>query len=116
LADLLRRVAGARAGVAGASEVEIAALEELVDVRGRVVQEDEPGLNRRVRDRGADIPNLADTLQVSASEYGEVYLLNPSVTTKSGEWEAWHFANFNPGEQRYQCLADLLEDLADRDR
>jgi hypothetical protein len=61
--------------------------------------------------QGATIPYLADTLRIAAPEDGEVYLLNPKVKTKAGEWEAWHFADSMPGETRYGSFHELVENL-----
>ncbi len=140
--ELLRRVAGTHGTKPGASQPELAKLEQRLGKKlpagYRALLEASNGTRRSKKaiglssasevdwfqttnpdwidaylKEGADIPGLAGTLQISAAVDGEVYLLNPTLETQSGEWEAWHFANFNPGEQRYQSLADLLEDLAE---
>jgi hypothetical protein len=35
--------------------------------------------------------------------------LNPAQQHE-GEWEAWHFANWMPGAQRYRSFAELMQD------
>ena len=67
------------------------------------------------RDEGADVPHLEDALRIAGPHDGEIYLLNPRVKMKSGEWEAWRFSNHLPGETRYASLRALLESLADGD-
>lgn len=59
----------------------------------------------------AAISNLEDTLCIATADDGEVYLLNPKVQTKSGEWEAWTFDNWTPGETRYPTFLALIENL-----
>ncbi len=52
---------------------------------------------------------LSTALQVS--EVGNdngVYLLNPEVVTPDGEWEAWFFAPWLPGADRYRSFWDLM--------
>ena len=34
--------------------------------------------------------------------------LNPAIQHE-GEWEAWHFANWNPGTVRYRSFAELMQ-------
>jgi hypothetical protein len=46
-------------------------------------------------------------LQISEVEDG-VYLLNPEAVTPDGEWEAWFFANWNPGAVRHPSFAHLM--------
>ncbi|HEV3444278.1 MAG TPA: HEAT repeat domain-containing protein [Gemmataceae bacterium] len=46
---------------------------------------------------------------VQISDVGDgVYLLNPQAVTPDGEWEAWFFANWVPGAERYPSFAHLL--------
>lgn len=40
---------------------------------------------------------------------GQVWLLNPHVVGPDGEWEAWDFASWHPGEVRYRSFWDLME-------
>jgi hypothetical protein len=45
------------------------------------------------------------------SDWGDAgfLALNPAVQHE-GEWEAWHFANWFPGAQRYRSFAELMRD------
>ena len=38
-----------------------------------------------------------------------VYLLNPRVVDPSGEWEAWFFAPWLPGAERYRSFSELMQ-------
>ncbi|HYC31872.1 MAG TPA: SMI1/KNR4 family protein [Gemmatimonadales bacterium] len=54
---------------------------------------------------------LPTALQVSAIEHAgsAVYLLNPKVVSAEGEWEAFYFAHWIPGVNRYPSFSALLE-------
>ena len=54
---------------------------------------------------------LPATLQVSAEERvgSAVYLLNPKVVDAAGEWEAFYFADWVPGADRYPSFRALME-------
>jgi hypothetical protein len=52
---------------------------------------------------------LKTALQVSDTEDGDVYLLNPKVRF-GDEWEAWFFGNKNPGAFRYRSFTDLMRE------
>lgn len=52
---------------------------------------------------------LEHCLKISESSEGGVYLLNPKVATKTGEWEAWHFSNELPGATRCRNFEDLIK-------
>ncbi len=52
-------------------------------------------------------PHLFAMLQVSDADDG-VMLLNPLVVTPDGEWEAWFFANWIPGTNRYVSFAHMM--------
>lgn len=39
--------------------------------------------------------------------------LNPAIQHE-GEWEAWHFANWNPGAVRYRSFAELMQNSLKR--
>jgi hypothetical protein len=60
-------------------------------------------------------PDLPFTLQVSAEEQAgtAVYLLNPQKVSEDGEWEAWFFAHWVPGVNRYASFWELMK--AERD-
>lgn len=55
--------------------------------------------------------HLKSVLVISATETAgtAVYLLNPKVVTKEGEWEAWMFAHWIPGANRYRSFRDLMQ-------
>ena len=52
---------------------------------------------------------LQTALQISDVGDSAVYLLNPKVVTNEGEWEAWFFANWLPGADRYRSFQELME-------
>jgi HEAT repeat protein len=61
-----------------------------------------------------DVQHLRQALCIS--EFGDeaVLLLNPMVVWPDGEWEAWFFANWNPGAIRYRSFADwILHELSE---
>lgn len=45
------------------------------------------------------------------SDYGDsaFYLLNPQVVSPDGEWEAWFFASWLPGANRYRSFWELMQ-------
>ena len=51
--------------------------------------------------------HMKHLVQVSDDEDG-VLLLNPRAVTPDGEWEAWFFASWVPGAQRYPSFAHLM--------
>ena len=51
---------------------------------------------------------LRDCLEISHDGDSAVYLLNPRIVSTEGEWEAWFFANWNPGADRYRSFAELM--------
>lgn len=57
----------------------------------------------------ADYRHLAGTLAVSEAGDGAIFLLNPHVTTPDGEWEAWFFADWNPGATLYESFWEMLQ-------
>jgi hypothetical protein len=60
-----------------------------------------------------DPDELATAVEIS--DYGDgVLLLNPRVVTREGEWEAWFFAPWIPGANRYRTFWDLM--LGERTR
>jgi SMI1/KNR4 family protein SUKH-1 len=52
---------------------------------------------------------LQTALEISDIGDAGIYLLNPKVLTKEGEWEAWFFANWLPGAARYRSFQELME-------
>lgn len=53
--------------------------------------------------------HLQHTLCVSDIGDDAVLLLNPMVIWPDGEWEAWFFANWLPGAQRFRSFADWFK-------
>jgi HEAT repeat protein len=53
--------------------------------------------------------HLKETLQVSDIGDSAVYLLNPQVIAKDGEWEAWFLANWLPGVHRYRSFLEMMQ-------
>ncbi|HEX6616278.1 MAG TPA: SMI1/KNR4 family protein [Gemmatimonadales bacterium] len=56
--------------------------------------------------------HLSSCLQVSEVERigSAVYLLNPEVVDAAGEWEAFYFAHWVPGANRYPSFRALMEE------
>lgn len=52
---------------------------------------------------------LQTALEISDVGDSAIYLLNPKVVTPDGEWEAWFFANWLPGAQRYRSFWDMMQ-------
>jgi len=53
---------------------------------------------------------LETALEISDIGDDAIYLLNPEIKNDEGEWEAWFFANWNPGAVRYPSFQILMED------
>ena len=53
--------------------------------------------------------HLKETLQISQVGDAAVYLLNPQVISKDGEWEAWFLANWLPGVRRYRSFVEMMQ-------
>jgi hypothetical protein len=53
---------------------------------------------------------LQSALQISEHGDSAVYLLSPEVRTRSGEWEAWFFANWCPGARRYRSFWEMMHE------
>ena len=51
---------------------------------------------------------LEHTLEISTHGDSSVYLLNPKVVGTDSEWEAWFFANWSPGADRYRSFAEMM--------
>jgi hypothetical protein len=49
------------------------------------------------------------SLEISDVGEGSVYLLNPEVVNADGEWEAWFFADWIPGAERYRSFWKLMQ-------
>lgn len=52
---------------------------------------------------------LKTALEISDVGDAAILLLNPKIVTASGEWEAWFFANWNPGAHRYRSFVELMQ-------
>lgn len=51
---------------------------------------------------------LHTALEISDVGDSALYLLNPQVITAKGEWEAWFFANWLPGAERYRTFEEMM--------
>jgi HEAT repeat protein len=51
---------------------------------------------------------LTTALAISNDRDG-IYLLNPQTVTADGEWEAWFFAHWVPGADRYRSFWDMMQ-------
>ena len=56
------------------------------------------------------VRHLQTALLISGVGDSAVYLLNPKIKTKDGEWEAWLFANWKPGASRYPSFWEMMQD------
>lgn len=56
------------------------------------------------------IDHIDRTLELTHDGDSAVYLLNPMVVGDDGEWEAWEFANWIPGERRYPSFEALMRE------
>jgi len=52
---------------------------------------------------------LRGTLELSHDGDAAVYLLNPRVVGRDGEWEAWFFATWSPGVERFPSFAAMMQ-------
>jgi len=53
--------------------------------------------------------HLNECLIIAHSEIDSmIYLLNPLVVAEDGEWEAWRFANWIPGAERFPSFEKLM--------
>ncbi|MEA5462737.1 SMI1/KNR4 family protein [Leptothoe sp. PORK10 BA2] len=52
---------------------------------------------------------LKTALEISDKGESTIYLLNPNVQTRYGEWEAWFFGDWLPGADRYPSFRDMME-------
>jgi hypothetical protein len=52
---------------------------------------------------------LNTALEISDVGDSAILLLNPKVITPDGEWEAWFFASWLPGANRYRSFWDLMQ-------
>jgi SMI1 / KNR4 family (SUKH-1) len=61
---------------------------------------------------GCHPAQLYTALEISAVGDAAIYLLNAQTVGADGEWEAWFFADWNPGAITYPSFKDLV--LAER--
>lgn len=54
------------------------------------------------------VDELRGTLELSHDGDAAVYLLNPRVTTSSGEWQAWCFASWSPEAERFPSFEAMM--------
>lgn len=52
---------------------------------------------------------LRTALEISDKGESSIYLLNPTIKTNNGEWEAWFFGDWLPGADRYISFKDMME-------
>jgi hypothetical protein len=52
---------------------------------------------------------LRTAIEISDVGFDSIYLLNPQVVTPDGEWEAWFFADYLPGADRYRSFQAMME-------
>ncbi|MDJ0593945.1 MAG: SMI1/KNR4 family protein [Pleurocapsa sp. MO_226.B13] len=52
---------------------------------------------------------LKTALQISSTEDGYVFLLNPKIIDSRNEWEAWDFGNKYPGAYRYRSFWEMMQ-------
>lgn len=53
--------------------------------------------------------HLNTAIEISDVGIDSIYLLNPQVVTPEGEWEAWFFADYLPGADRYPSFRAMME-------
>ncbi len=58
---------------------------------------------------------METALQISSTEDGYVYLLNPLIVDDRKEWEAWDFGSKLPGAYRYRSFWDMMQKIYERD-
>jgi hypothetical protein len=51
---------------------------------------------------------LRTAIEISDVGFDSIYLLNPRVITPEGEWEAWFFADYLPGADRYRSFREMM--------
>lgn len=57
---------------------------------------------------------MKTALQISSTEDGYVFLLNPQIRDTRNEWEAWDFGNKLPGAYRYRSFWDMMQKVYKR--
>ena len=51
---------------------------------------------------------LRTAIEISDVGVDSIYLLNPQIVTPDGEWEAWFFADYLPGADRYRSFGEMM--------
>lgn len=51
---------------------------------------------------------LSSALAISRDGDAGIYLLNPKVKGRNGEWEAWHLTSWMPGAERFQSFEEMM--------
>lgn len=57
---------------------------------------------------------METALQISSTEDGYIYLLNPKIIDSRNEWEAWDFGNKYPGAVRYRSFWEMMQKVYER--
>jgi hypothetical protein len=57
---------------------------------------------------------MKTALQISSTEDGYVFLLNPQIRDTRNEWEAWDFGSKLPGAYRYRSFWDMMQKVYKR--
>lgn len=57
---------------------------------------------------------MKTALQISSTEDGFVYLLNPKIIDSRNEWEAWDFGSKYPGAFRYRSFWEMMQKVYKR--
>lgn len=57
---------------------------------------------------------LQTALEISPPGDAAIYLLNPKVISGDGEWEAWFFASWLPGANRYRSFYEMMQSEHER--
>lgn len=57
---------------------------------------------------------MKTALQISSTNEGDVYLLNPEIIDSRNEWEAWDFGSKNPGAYRYRSFWEMMQKVYKR--
>ncbi len=64
---------------------------------------------KKQRPESLRVEYLETALEISAEGDACVYLLNPQVVTREGEWEAWFLASWLPGASRYRSFQKMMQ-------
>ncbi len=70
---------------------------------------DEEYLDYTVNTHYLKSSHLKTALEISSEGDAAIMLLDPKVVNKTGEWEAWFFANWVPGARRYPSFWAMMQ-------